>query len=119
MRRGSRAAVASLAIRRVAGQRYAVEHRQALGAAIDAEGRCALHTVSSDSPSHLWQLLDACGRHHGMPGLLNVPLECGDGTLASSPREAIQKFYSSAVDALVIGRFLLMKDYWLLRSDLG
>ena len=54
-----------------------------------------------------------------MPGLLNVPLECGDGTLASSPREAIQKFYSSAVDALVIGRFLLMKDYWLLRSDLG
>jgi hypothetical protein len=24
--------------------------------------------------------------------------------------------FSSAIDALVIGRFLLMKDYWLLRS---
>jgi carbamoyltransferase len=95
------------------------EHRQALGAAVDAEGRCALHTVSPASPAHLWQLLDACSRHHGMPGLLNVPLGRGDGTLAASPREAIQAFYSSAVDALVVGRFLLMKDYWLLRSDLG
>jgi hypothetical protein len=28
----------------------------------------------------------------------------------------VQAFFSSAIDALVIGRFLLMKDYWLMRS---
>jgi hypothetical protein len=27
--------------------------------------------------------------------------------------------YSSAIDALVLGRFLIMKDYWLLRSSTG
>jgi predicted NodU family carbamoyl transferase len=31
------------------------------------------------------------------------------------PRMAVQAFFSSAVDALVVGRFLLMKDYWLMR----
>jgi len=36
---------------------------------------------------------------------------------ACTPRDAIRTTFSSAVDALVIGRFLVMKDYWLLRSD--
>lgn len=34
----------------------------------------------------------------------------------TTPRMAVQAFFSSAIDAIVIGRFLLMKDYWLMRS---
>lgn len=36
----------------------------------------------------------------------------------TTPRMAVQAFFSSAIDAIVIGRFLLMKDYWLMRSGL-
>jgi hypothetical protein len=28
----------------------------------------------------------------------------------------VRTVFSAAIDALVIGRFLLMKDYWLLRT---
>jgi predicted NodU family carbamoyl transferase len=40
---------------------------------------------------------------------MNEPTAC-------TPRDAVRTVFSSAIDALVIGRFLLMKDYWLLRS---
>jgi predicted NodU family carbamoyl transferase len=37
----------------------------------------------------------------------------------TGPRMAVQAFFSSAIDALVVGRFLLMKDYWLMRMPQG
>jgi carbamoyltransferase len=52
----------------------------------------------------------------GVPGLINAPLAGVGEPAACTPRDAIRAMYASAVDALVIGRFLLMKDYWLLRS---
>ncbi|HEX3702170.1 MAG TPA: carbamoyltransferase C-terminal domain-containing protein [Vicinamibacterales bacterium] len=53
----------------------------------------------------------------GVPGLINTPL-CGPNEPAAcTPRDAIRTVFSSAIDALVVGRFLLMKDYWLLRSS--
>jgi predicted NodU family carbamoyl transferase len=51
----------------------------------------------------------------GVPGLVNVPMLV-DGVLAPTPRDAIRETYSSAADALVLGRFLIAKDYWLLRG---
>jgi predicted NodU family carbamoyl transferase len=38
------------------------------------------------------------------------------GSTVQDPRAAVRAFFSSAIDALVMGRFLLMKDYWLMRS---
>ena len=54
-----------------------------------------------------------------VPALIETNL-CGPGEpIACTPRDAVRTVYSSAIDALVIGRFVLMKDYWLLRSDVG
>ena len=50
------------------------------------------------------------------PALVHVDLRGLDEPTACSPRDAIRTTFSSPVDALVIERFLLMKDYWLLRS---
>ena len=55
-------------------------------------------------------------RRTDVPGLVHCPLLTPSGALAVTPRSAMQTVFSSAIDALVIGRFLLMKDYWLLRS---
>jgi carbamoyltransferase len=61
-------------------------------------------------------LLELHRERSGVPGLINTPL-CGmNEPTACTPRDAVRTVFSSAIDALVIGRFLLMKDYWLLRS---
>ena len=51
------------------------------------------------------------------PRLIETNLAGPGEPVACTPRDAVRTVYSSAIDALVIGRFLLMKDYWLLRSE--
>jgi carbamoyltransferase len=64
----------------------------------------------------LVDLLDAHRERSGVPGLISATLSGAGEPAACTPRDAIRTMFSSAVDALVIGRFLLMKDHWLLRS---
>jgi carbamoyltransferase len=54
-----------------------------------------------------------------LPGLIRTTLCAPGEPVACTPRDAVRTAYSSAIDALIIGRFVLMKDYWLLRSDVG
>ena len=57
--------------------------------------------------------------HHsrtGVPGLLNLPLCAMDEAVAISPRDAVRAAFASSVDALVIHRFVIMKDYWQMRD---
>ena len=63
-----------------------------------------------------WSMISESWR--GTGGLVNVPLSLPDGSLAVTPAQAVSAFFSSPIDALVIDRFLTMKDYWLMRSDL-
>ena len=95
--------------------RVASGWKDQLQAAIDSDGKAVIHTPSHDS--ELAKLLEAHFRRRGVPGLIHVPL-AGVGTwLASDPKDAIRTAFGSAVDALVIGRFLVSKDYWLLRGQ--
>lgn len=93
--------------------------RAHLRAAIDGNNHVQFHTATSQQAPELCQLLDFHHTHTGVPGLINLNLVGPGEPTACSPRDAVRTFYSSAIDALVIGRFLLMKDYWLLRSDQG
>ena len=75
-----------------------------------------VHGVRPVQAAELCQLLE---RHHartGVPALIETNL-CGPGEpVACTPRDAVRTVYSSPIDALIIGRFVLMKDYWLLRN---
>lgn len=91
--------------------------RNRFRAALDHEHTCRLHTVTKESAPALWDLLRVHQERWGGVALLHTTLSGADETTACTPRDAIRTFYSSSIDALVMGRFLLMKDYWLLRSD--
>jgi carbamoyltransferase len=84
---------------------------------IDERGQNAVHVVTRSSAPELSDLLTHCRREHDMIGLVNVSLRCANGALAVSPVDAITAFFAAPIDALVVDRFLVMKDYWLLRSD--
>jgi carbamoyltransferase len=90
--------------------------REPLRAALDWRGHVTLNPVTPRQAPELCRLLDVHFERTGVPGLIEISL-CGPGEpVACSPRDAVRTVYSSAIDALVIGQFLLMKDHWLLRS---
>jgi predicted NodU family carbamoyl transferase len=91
--------------------------RDRVRAALDHRHELRLHTITADQAPELVDLLDVHFERAGVPGLINTTLSGPGEPIAGSPRDAVRTVYSSAIDALVIGRFLLMKDYWLLRSD--
>jgi carbamoyltransferase len=78
-----------------------------------------VHALNPVQASELCQLLECHYERSQVPALIETNL-CGPGEpLACTPRDAVRTVYSSAIDVLVIGRFVLMKDHWLLRSDVG
>jgi hypothetical protein len=89
--------------------------REKLTAAVDRQGRCLAHIADQRATPELYRLLAVHRTRTGIPGLINVPLATTHG-LAATPRAAIREAFGSAVDVLVLGRFLASKDYWLLRS---
>jgi carbamoyltransferase len=93
------------------------EWRQSLAAALDWRHAVRVHGVSRAQAPHLCDLLDLHHDATGTPGLIEANLAGPGEPVACSPRDAVRTVYSSAIDALVIGRFLLMKDYWLLRTQ--
>jgi carbamoyltransferase len=92
------------------------EWRECLTAALDWRQYVRVHGVG---PSHAPELCDLLECHYGrtgVPALIETNLSGPDEPTACTPRDAVKTVYSSAIDALVIGRFFLMKDYWLLKS---
>jgi carbamoyltransferase len=91
--------------------------RERLRAAIDAQSEVPAQIVTGDQAPLLERLLTLHRERSGGLALLHTTLSGADESAACTPRDAIRTMFSSALDALVIGRFLLMKDYWQLRSD--
>jgi carbamoyltransferase len=85
------------------------------GAAVDDEGNCLVRVVDTSTATSFGDLSAAWQALTGGRVLVAVDFTL-NGSAVQDPRAALQAFFSSAIDALVIGRFLLMKDYWLLRS---
>jgi carbamoyltransferase len=97
----------------------ASEWRDRLAGALDWRHFVRVHAVNPVQAFELCELLECHYRRTQVPALIETNL-CGPGEpLACTPRDAVRTVYSSAIDVLVIGRFVLMKDHWLLRSDVG
>jgi predicted NodU family carbamoyl transferase len=90
--------------------------RQPLAGALYAHGRIVVHMPSSNAAPELTSLLETHREQAGVPGLINVPLLVGEAAV-DTPRDAIRSMFGSPVDVLVIGRFLVSKDYWMIRRQ--
>lgn len=92
------------------------EWRDRLRAGVDAQGYAHAYVVPRGS-GPLAELLQAHFERTGVPGLANLPLCAADDVAAISARDAVRAAFASSADALVMHRFLLMKDYWQLRDE--
>jgi len=85
------------------------DYREQFAAAILAGDLVRVHTVDRDENPLYWKLLHAAGKATGLPVLYNTSFNLFGEPLVCSPRDAVRSFYSSGIDAMVVGNFVLQK----------
>ena len=69
-----------------------------------------VQTVSADTNPRFHALLQAFGRLTGVPVLVNTSFNVRGEPIVCTPRAAIEAFFSTPLDALVIGPFVVHKQ---------
>ncbi|MBM3813367.1 MAG: carbamoyltransferase [Acidimicrobiia bacterium] len=84
-------------------------HRKTFESAILGKDLVRVHLVSKQDNELYWSLLHAAGKATGLPVLYNTSFNLFGDPLVCSPRDAVRSFYSSGIDSMFIGNFLLQK----------
>jgi carbamoyltransferase len=77
--------------------------------AVLADDMVRVHTVAKEDNPLYWHLLQAFGEATGLPVLYNTSFNLFGEPLVCTPRDAVRSFYSSGIDAMIAGNFLLEK----------
>ena len=85
------------------------ECREQFAAAIVAGDMVRVHAVDRDENPLYWNLLHAAGKATGLPVLYNTSFNLFGEPLVCTPRDAVRSFYSSGIDAMLVGNFFLGK----------
>ena len=73
------------------------------------DGSCRLQTVKKDMTPEFHALITEWNKETGVPILLNTSFNINNEPIVESPIDAIKTFFSSGLDILVIGSFLISK----------
>ncbi len=69
-----------------------------------------VQTVNRNEQPLYWRLIDEFGKRSGVPVLLNTSFNVMGEPIVEHPRQAISCLFSTGMDALVIGNFILKKE---------
>ncbi len=84
-------------------------HRKTFESAILGKDFVRVHTVSAEENPLYHRLLHEAGKATRLPVLYNTSFNLFGDPLVSTPRDAVRSFYSSGIDALFVGNFLVEK----------
>lgn len=73
------------------------------------DGTARIQTINRKQNAPYYDLLKAFQRKTGVPVLVNTSFNTRGEPIVNSPRDAVESFWTSPLDALVIGSFLLEK----------
>ena len=76
---------------------------------VSNEGLARLQVVPQENNPLLWKLLKRMGEKGPAPMLVNTSFNTRSEPMVCTPRDAVECFWASPLDALVIGSFLLEK----------
>lgn len=85
------------------------ERRDDIPAVTHTDGTARIQTVNARQNGPYYALLKAFERRTGVPVLINTSFNTRGEPVVCSPRDAIESFWTSPLDALVIGSFMLVK----------
>jgi carbamoyltransferase len=84
-------------------------YRDRFAPAVLGDGLIRVHAVDRTENPLFHRLLVEFGEHFGLPVLYNTSFNLFGDPLASTPRDAVRSFYSSGIDALIAGNFVVEK----------
>jgi carbamoyltransferase len=84
-------------------------HRKLFESAVMGDGYIRVHVVEQKDNPLYHRLLLAAGEASGLPVLYNTSFNLFGDPLVCRPRDAVRSFYSSGIDALFCGNFLIEK----------
>ncbi|MCX6634866.1 MAG: carbamoyltransferase [Acidobacteria bacterium] len=85
------------------------EHRKTFASAVLGRDLVRVHLVSREDNPVYWRLLHAFGKATGLPVLYNTSFNLFGDPLVCTPRDAVRSFYSSGIESMFVGHFLLQK----------
>jgi carbamoyltransferase len=89
--------------------RVRAAYRKTFEGAVLGQDWVRVHTVSEEDNPLYWKLLHAAGKATGLPVLYNTSFNLFGDPLVCTPRDAVRSFYSSGIDTLFVGPFVLEK----------
>jgi carbamoyltransferase len=85
------------------------EKRNVIPAVTHVDGSARPQTVEEKINPLYWRLIDRFGQRTGVPVIMNTSFNLRGEAIVNTPTDAIRTFFSSGMDALVIGAFLVEK----------
>jgi carbamoyltransferase len=85
------------------------EKRSVIPAVTHVDGSARPQTVEKEVNPLYWRLIDEFGKRTGVPVVMNTSFNLRGEAIVHTPTDAIRTFFSSGMDALVIGSFLVEK----------
>ncbi len=77
--------------------------------AVHIDGTARVQTVSKKTNALYWDLISEFGKLSGEQVILNTSMNSKGEPIVCSPNDAIKNFYTSQMDALVMGNYLIEK----------
>jgi carbamoyltransferase len=74
------------------------------------DGTARIQTINRQQNARYYDLLAAFHRKTGVPVLVNTSFNTRGEPIVCTPRDAVECFWTSPLDALVIGSYLLEKN---------
>lgn len=87
----------------------AAERRPRIPAVAHVDGSARVQTVRREQNPVYYDLIKSFARHTGVPILVNTSFNTRGEPIVCTPRDAIECFCTSPLDALVIGPFIIQK----------
>ena len=84
-------------------------YRATFATTLMGDGLARVHVVHADENPLFHRLLIEFGKKYGLPVLYNTSFNLFGDPLVCTPRDAVRSFFSSGIDALITGNFLIEK----------
>jgi len=85
------------------------EKRSVIPSVTHVDGSARPQTVERDVNPLYWRLIRELGDRTGVPVVMNTSFNLRGEPIVSMPTDAVRTFFSSGMDALVIGSFVVEK----------
>src|SRR6185436_18977482 len=86
------------------------DKRSVIPAVTHTDNTARVQTVNRDTNPRYWKLIESFAKLTGVPVIMNTSFNLRGEPIVCTPKDAVRTFYSSGLDFLIMGNFVIAKD---------